>query len=81
MNKDLDEAIKKYATSTHKDVSNLLLDKSKGNLISVLIDLLTMYFNDKNSSTLREYILVTSNGFISNKEKLGYNGYLQKNSH
>ena len=78
MNKDLEEVIKKYATSTHKDVSNLLIDKSKDNIISVLIDLLTMYFNDKNSSTLREYILVALNGFIPNEKKIGYNGYLQK---
>ena len=40
MNKDLDEIIKTYAI--HKDVSNLLLDKSKNNIISILIDLLTV---------------------------------------
>ena len=78
MNKDLDEIIKTYAIKTHKDISNLLLDKSKNNIISILIDLLTVYFNDKNSSTLREYILVTLSDFIPNQEKIGYNGYKQK---
>ena len=75
MNKDLIELITIYGTKTHKDVANLLNDKSKQNLISMLLDLTTQYFNDKNSSTLREFLVVSLSGFQPLKEKIGYNGY------
>ena len=78
MDKNLDEVIKIYATKNHKDLSGNLLDKSKESVIAILINLLTVYFNDKNSSTLREYVLVTLSGFKSSESKIGYNGYRQK---
>ena len=77
MNKDLEKIIKIYATKNHKKVSTFLEGKSKADIISMLIGLLTIYFNDKNSSTLREYILVSLSDFKLNKEKLGYDGYKQ----
>lgn len=77
MNKDLVEVIKAYTTSTHKDVFELLDGKSKGNVVSILIDLLTEYFNDKNSSTLREFVVVSLSGFTPSPKKIGYNGYRQ----
>ena len=77
MNKELDEIIRVYATKDHKAVSNLLLGRSKNAVAASLIDLLTIYFNDKNSSALREYILVTLSDFTPNEEKIGYNGYRQ----
>jgi len=53
MNQDLAQIVTYYATRSHKELSELLLDKSKDNLISILTDLLTAYINDKNSSSLR----------------------------
>jgi hypothetical protein len=77
MNKDLQEAIKIYATASHKELNAFLLDKSKDNLIAIFTDLLTIYINDKNSSTLREYITTTICGYKHNENKIGYNGYRQ----
>ncbi|MCD8528986.1 MAG: hypothetical protein LRY27_03265 [Chitinophagales bacterium] len=37
--------------------------------------MLTSYINDKNSSSLREYITVATAGYEHNTNKLGYNGY------
>lgn len=64
MNKDLIEVIKLYSTASHKELNNFLLDKSKDNLIAILNDLLTIYINDKNSSTIREFITTTISGYI-----------------
>ena len=77
MNKDLQEAIKIYATGSHKELNSFLLDKSKDNLIAIFNDLLTIYINDKNSSTLREYITTTICGYKHHAAKIGYNGYRQ----
>ena len=75
MNKDLIELIKIYGIKGHNEVVDLLNNKSKQNLISMLLDLTTQYFNDKNSSTVREFLVVTLSGFKSLQEKIGYNGY------
>jgi hypothetical protein len=77
MNKDLAEIITTYATQTHEELAKLLLGKSKDNLIACLNDLLTIYINDKNSSTLREFITVSVAGYEHSTEKLGYNGFKQ----
>ena len=77
MNKELAEVIKLYSTAPHKELSSFLLDKSKNNLIGILIDLLTLYYNDKNSSTLRQFLVVSLSGYEMNNEKIGYNGYRQ----
>ncbi len=77
MNKELAEIIKIYATRTDKDLNDYLLGKSKNNLIGVLVDLITMYINDKNSSTLREFLSVTIAGYNHTEGKIGYNGYKQ----
>ena len=80
MNDDLVELIKIYGTGRHKEVHKYLSRKSKPHLISVLIDITTEYFNDKNSSSLREYLLVSLNGFVPLREKIGYDGYKQTSS-
>lgn len=72
----LAEAIKLYATEEHSDVTKYLRDLPRDSVNKILLRLLTMYFNDKNSSTLREYILVTLSGFTPlTEKKIGYNGY------
>jgi hypothetical protein len=75
MNQDLAQIVTYYATKTHKELNELLLSKSKDNLIAIFTDLLTAYINDKNSSSLREFITVSIAGYEHNANKLGYNGY------
>ena len=77
MNKDLLQLIKDYATKEHTEISRSLLNKSKDNLISILLDLLTTYYNDLNSSTMRETVVALLAGYQPNTEKLGYNGFKQ----
>jgi len=80
MNEDLAQIVIYYATKPHKELSELLLNKSKDNLISSLTDLLTAYINDKNSSSLREFITVVISGYQHNPKKLGYNGFKQNST-
>ena len=75
MNQDLSQIVTYYATKPHKELAELLLNKSKDNLIACLNDLLTAYINDKNSSSLREFVTVSIAGYEHNANKLGYNGY------
>ncbi|WP_448584571.1 hypothetical protein [Thermocrinis sp.] len=75
MNRNLIEAIKAYSTKDFKELHRILSEFSKPTLISILIDLLTIYFNDKNSSKLRELVTLWLCGWEPNMEKLGYNGY------
>lgn len=79
MNQDLSQIVTYYATKPHVELSNLLLNKSKDNLIACLSDLLTAYINDKNSSSLREFVTVSIAGYDHNSNKLGYNGYRHNN--
>lgn len=80
MNQDLSQIVVYYATRPHRELSELLLSKSKDNLISILTDLLTAYINDKNSSSLREFVTVSIAGYKHNPNKLGYNGYKQNSA-
>lgn len=75
MNEDLAQIVKCYATRPHVEFNGLLLGKSKDNLISIFTDLLTNYINDKNSSSLREFVTVSIAGYKHNPNKLGYNGF------
>jgi len=69
MNKNLQEIIKLYSVGSSQELQSFLNSLSKPTLMSTLIDFLTIYFNDKNSSKL--YIA----GYEPIEEKLGYNGY------
>lgn len=75
MNEDLLQLIIDYATKDHTEISGNLLGKSKDNLVSILVDLLTTYYNDSNSSTMRELVVAKVAGYEHNPEKLGYNGF------
>ncbi len=77
MNNELYEIVKAYATKSHKELSFLLLDKSKDQLIALFNSLITIYINDKNSSLLREYITVSLAGYTPTNTKIGYNGFKQ----
>ncbi len=80
MNQDLAQIVMYYATKPHKELSELILSKSKDNLISILTDLLTSYINDRNSSTLREFVTVSIAGYEHHTQKLGYNGFKQNST-
>ena len=75
MNEDLLKLIQDFATKDHAEINQSLFGKSKEQLIAMLTDLLTAYFNDLNSSTLRELVVVRLAGFQPTGEKLGYDGY------
>ena len=75
MNHALLNLITTYATRDHAEVRACLLGMSKDLHIAVTTDLLTAYFNDKNSSTLREWVTATLCGYQHQPRKLGYNGY------
>ncbi len=77
MNQELANVIKIYSTGSHQELSGCLIGKSKDTLIGILVDLLTMYINDKNSSTIREFITVTLAGYTHKEGKIGYNGFKQ----
>jgi hypothetical protein len=77
MNQELATILKMYSTKPHQELSSHLVGKSKDNLIGILVDLITMYINDKNSSTVREFITVTLAGYEHKEAKIGYNGFKQ----
>ena len=74
-NKTLAELIKIYAIQEHEDVHDFLANLSRDTLSAVLVDLLTLYLNDRNSSTLREWLTLVIAGYKPAGNKLGYNGY------
>lgn len=77
MNKDLLQLVKDYTIKEHTEIDANLIGKSKANLIAILLDLLTMYYNDLNSSTMRELVVAVISEYTPNSEKLGYNGFRQ----
>lgn len=77
MNKELSEILKIYSTKPHSEFANRLVGSSKETVISLFTDILTMYINDKNSSTIREYITVVMAGYEHSENKIGFNGFKQ----
>ncbi|MFC1874608.1 hypothetical protein ACFLY3_00400 [Chloroflexota bacterium] len=77
MNQELANVLKLYTTKPHKELNDYLIGKSKDNIIGMLVDLITMYINDKNSSTIREFITVTLAGYNHKEGKIGYNVFKQ----
>jgi len=77
MNKELSEVLKIYSTQPHIEFTNRLINSSKETVVSLFTDILTMYINDKNSSTIREYITVVMSGYTHSEGKIGFNGFKQ----
>ncbi len=75
---NLTDIIVTYATRPHKELNGLLLDKSKDELVALVNTLITVYMNDKNSSALRERVVVALAGYEHMPEKIGYNGFRQE---
>ncbi len=75
MNKTLEHLLLTYATQPHLRLKNEIAGLSRDTLESTLVDLLTLYLNDANSSTVREFITLRLAGYQPVEGKLGYNGY------
>ena len=75
MNCNLVEALKIYSLQGSGPFLSHLSDHSKGALIGMLSDLMTVYISDRNSSTLREFLTATVAGYTHSEAKIGYNGY------
>jgi len=75
VNKNLEHLLVLYATKSREEVRFALADLSRESLEATLIDLLTLYLNDANSSTVREWITLHIAGYQPIEGKLGYNGY------
>lgn len=77
MNENLKKSIILYTAGEEGELESFLKSLSRPTLESLFIDLMTVYFNDKNSSKLRELSAIYMAGYEPNQEKLGYNGYRQ----
>ena len=75
MNKNLEHLLVLYATKSRNEIRSALAELSRESLEATLIDLLTLYLNDANSSTVREWITLHMAGYQPIEGKLGYNGY------
>lgn len=75
MNNNLNKAVKSYSLKPHTEYAACMHGFSKDTVIAMFTDLLTLYINDKNSSTLREFITVSAAGYEHQDSKIGYNGY------
>lgn len=75
MNDTLSKILKTYSTGSHKEYANQIHDLSKDAIVALFTDLLTTYINDKNSSTLREFITVSLAGYEHSTNKIGFNGF------
>lgn len=67
------------------ELNEIVLDFAKGkdlnHLPPAMIELLNLYFNDKNSSTLRQYITSKLCGYNNSFKKLGYDAIDENNQH
>ncbi len=75
MNKNLERFFLLYATASRQELQLALSSESRPSIEAALIDLLTLYFNDRNSSALREWVTLVVAGYQPAEGKLGYNGY------
>lgn len=75
MNEILAKILKTYSVESHQAYANQVHNLSKDAIIALFTDLLTTYINDKNSSTLREFITVSLAGYEHSSNKIGFNGF------
>lgn len=65
-----------YAFFLHPDqFQGVVSQAGAGELAEALSELLRVYANDKNSSTLREWVVLQVAGCQQQPGKIGYNGY------
>ena len=75
MSPNLVEALTIYSRRGSGPFLERMGDHSKAALIGMLSDLMTIYINDKNSSTLREFLTVVVAGYRHSDAKIGHNGF------
>ncbi len=75
MNQTLEHFIITYATASRTTLQQEMAKVSRATLEASFVDLLTIYLNDSNSSTLREWLTLRIAGYQPLEGKLGYNGY------
>lgn len=73
------ETVVVFATKPEKRAQLFLRGKSEEEIIKLFTDLLRIYMNDKNSSTLREKITLKIAGYESTDRKIGYDGFKKIN--
>ncbi|MGB9797237.1 MAG: hypothetical protein ACPLSK_01320 [bacterium] len=78
MTDELKGLIKVFAIGTAEDLQSYIGCKPITVVAMMLQELLHLYLNDKNSSTLREFITVSLAGYEPHPGKIGYNGYKQE---
>jgi len=69
----LENLIKLFAIN-REDFNSLIFKESPENIKFLFEELIKQYFNDLNSSTLREMVTCEIAGFKHKQEKLGYDG-------
>ena len=75
MNANLTKVLRLYSMGSDNFCVSVCEDNSKAALVALLSDLLTLYINDRNSSTLREYLTLLVAGYQHSEGKIGYNGF------
>ena len=74
MRKTLERAIRVYSEGS-EDFRKHLAKHAQKELIEIFSDLLTIYINDVNSSTIREALTLLLAGYERRPGKIGYNGF------
>lgn len=64
MNEILAKVLKTYSIESHQAYATQIHNLSKDTIVALFTELLTTYINDKNSSTLREFITVSLAGYL-----------------
>ena len=75
MDRESQEIVKFYAIGSPSQFSERLGTLSRHSLIIMVDGLLKAYINDKNSSTLREFVTTVMSGYTHESRKTGYDGY------
>ncbi len=79
MDNALLETVVIFATKPEKQAQSFIRAKSEEEIIKLFTDMLRVYMNDKNSSTLREKITLKIAGYESTDRKIGYDGFKKVN--
>ena len=75
MTPNLAQALKIYSMGSDDFCARMASDYNKPELVGLLSVLMTLYINDRNSSTLREFLTVSIAGYEHSEAKIGYNGF------
>ena len=75
MTPNLAKALRIYSMGSDDFCARMASDYNKPDLVGLLSVLLTLYINDRNSSTLREFLTVSIAGYEHSEAKIGYNGF------